>query len=466
MSRWCLFQPKATKSIENRLFSQCKNATFETSKNNDLQFYSQKFRSPAHNINMNCITLLVKGPKPAIIPAHKNAEREIGAVFCLHRNILMGRSVVAHGLRTPAGSPQRYAYIDTTRVLMMVLGVLFHVSGMFALVNEAPLQFDTRNSALDHLQDLIHSFRMEAFFFIDGFMATLVLSKYSPIQFLEKRAIRLMVPFCSTLLACVIPMHHFIEDKTLNNVRAFSSWHLWFLPALMVCAIVHAAIFRPTTVERFIVPVRRFTPAVILLTLAIAGAVIFLGKRVMWRLQLDALSDYLGGAIAFGRLSHLTVYYFLGAILWHYRSKLADILAYWPLYLSISAAPHVANIIPVNEYLEEYLQGLAAITTTLTFFAIGRAKSLRFLSTPWCVGFSMSLYLFHFPVMLLLRQPVMDHFASIWIRFGVVVVVTTAICAAIHWLILRSEVLSFLFNGETKVAGTSAPAVPVVSAAA
>ena len=90
----------------------------------------------------------------------------------------------------------RLHYLDATRALALLLGIVFHASLSFMPVFIGWAVMDVSTSYIAGGFALIsHTFRMALFFLIAGFFSAMVLHKTRTRDFLQSRAVRLGVPF-------------------------------------------------------------------------------------------------------------------------------------------------------------------------------------------------------------------------------------------------------------------------------
>ena len=97
---------------------------------------------------------------------------------------------------------KRIHSLDSLRAVMMILGIVLH-----SAVTYSPLDMDTRlgifqlkdplNSHLSNgfIVEFIHSFRIQIFFLVAGFFASLLYYEKSPRQMIKNRISRILFPF-------------------------------------------------------------------------------------------------------------------------------------------------------------------------------------------------------------------------------------------------------------------------------
>lgn len=107
--------------------------------------------------------------------------------------------VATGGALPPGGGPtgsERVDYLDATRAFALLLGIVFHASLSFMPVFVGWAVQDVSTSPLVLGFILVsHSFRMEVFFLLSGFLACRVVQRNGAPAFIRSRAVRLLVPF-------------------------------------------------------------------------------------------------------------------------------------------------------------------------------------------------------------------------------------------------------------------------------
>lgn len=94
---------------------------------------------------------------------------------------------------------ERVYALDFLRALMMFLGVIMH--GLEFLRPHLPYISESRsNQFFNFLCQIIHTFRMPAFFCISGYLACVFIKRYGTKGFLENRFKRIFVPFVLSFL--------------------------------------------------------------------------------------------------------------------------------------------------------------------------------------------------------------------------------------------------------------------------
>jgi len=335
----------------------------------------------------------------------------------------------------------------------MDLGVFYHAAFPFAPDKLWLTRFDVTEPWFTYLIVFIHTFRMSAFFLISGFLASMVIEKYGTRRFLRKRSRRLLVPWMATSILVCEPIIRFVTGELSLSTATRS--YLWFIPVLFLLAILHATLLGRTGLERIQRLTMRRSPLShvpgILAVVIGASVINLVWMRVAWRLPLEQISSASFGFVDFEQLAEFVVYYFAGALLYFYRRHLETLMHGWPLYAALSASYFaLAFLLPdrVNEYILELLKYATGFAMTFLAFSLFRSAGPGRLYRPWVGNFSYTLYLFHVPLIWILLLPLQRVVSDPAVAFLVLSTTTMALCAGIHAVVMRSRMLSFLFNGE------------------
>lgn len=138
---------------------------------------------------------------------------------------------------------EKLVYISNARIIGILLVVFGH---SYPFAGEIP-------KALDTVRNFLYCFHMPLFVFISGYLVSKTgsVKKYGPQQYIQKRFVKLFVPyFCLSALGFLpkILMSGFINDEVEFSFTYFirtllvpreNVWgHFWFIPMLFVMAVV------------------------------------------------------------------------------------------------------------------------------------------------------------------------------------------------------------------------------------
>ncbi len=143
--------------------------------------------------------------------------------------------------------------MDSMRAILMMMGIVLHSAQVFNPNKNWLIFSDNTHPLMKHIVDVIHMFRMPAFFIVSGYFCYLTLSKYRTKVFLSVRLKRIVIPLFFTALTLnslqTILLsqtnwldfnlgHYLLEGRYIS--------HLWFLTNLIVYFLVTAFLFSLT----------------------------------------------------------------------------------------------------------------------------------------------------------------------------------------------------------------------------
>jgi glucan biosynthesis protein C len=366
------------------------------------------------------------------------------------------------------GAKDRIFYLDAMRGVLMALGVVLHASQVFnpdkTWVIYSPLSVSIANSVIE----IIHTFRMPAFFMVSGFFCLFSIRKYGEETYLKIRCKRILIPLVTTAL-------------TLNSIQAFlldkSGWrsfnwyeyvhtglwdtHLWFLNYLFLYFIVACLASRLISVFSrkwhfsigdHIDRLPRMTVFLLpILTILLIG---------MARLTASIQNPFFGVFPLF-KLTFYAQFFVFGILLCWRKRLLHKFTNISPLKIIILMAALVIADVMVETQLEnqrlvqtlfvdKYLHALVTwLACALCFYLFWKFAnrpskvSLFFSST------SYTVYLFHH-VLVVAFGLAFIHFSigGYWGLAGLISIVFLASTLIHVFVIARSNYLSYLFNGK------------------
>lgn len=136
----------------------------------------------------------------------------------------------------------RDSSLDAARGILMMLGIVLHAAAIYTVGSEEWILRSIHGSQFfDVLRDLIHTFRMPAFFLIAGYFTGLAITKYSTIELVQKRLLRLVLPTIAVLLSLNYIQRYLLSGE-IHGIAEFG--HLWFLVDLTICTLILMALPR------------------------------------------------------------------------------------------------------------------------------------------------------------------------------------------------------------------------------
>lgn len=351
----------------------------------------------------------------------------------------------------------------------MMLGVVLHAANPYRPSGGWLVHDSATSASLTWLVDVIHLFRMPAFFVVAGFFAMHSLVRRDTRAFLTERLIRLMVPFVAALITLNLFQTWWLlpEPRTMaafwNDVVTL--WwngrlvgHLWFLFNLSLYCVAAALVANPLRrlaasgwpFERSPQLVARLVVAAAIglgLMVSIADFVgpAWLHQYILGLFEPVELAEYsvffIAGLLLYGRTDLLTTFAKPGTL-----DILAGLAAVGAMAVSAAYDSRIAHTVTVVAHWT-----LVWTTVRLCFAAFRRWASYPSPTFVYLSDASYSVYLFHHFVVVVVAQQLLSWPGSAWTKFSIVVTVATVVTLAIHhFLILRSPTLRFLFNGTRK----------------
>lgn len=357
------------------------------------------------------------------------------------------------------GAGARLAYLDGARSVLMLLGVVLHAALAYAPHGQWLIADGSQHPFYDWLVELIHLFRMPAFFAISGFFCAMTLSKLSRRTFLRKRLLRIGLPLLTTALLFNLPLSLLLSgiwpkfspehaDYWLHGRWVMHLWFLWTLVLFFLLSAVSLRLWQPL-LQRHRLPAwgLLLVPLLTVIPVAVAKLLPAAYEGVLW---LGSPYEWLRDGVWFG----------LGLILFHWsawlqqlttssRGKLGAALLTVFGFFFATAAGWLAPANLAGKIAVALLSGaavLASVHLCLSFF-----HWLFPHDRPWLrklADSAYSVYLLHHPIAVLLAWGLLSAPLSHWQKYGLVLLPAVALSLLIHqWLILRVPLLRLLLNG-------------------
>lgn len=368
----------------------------------------------------------------------------------------------------------REHYWDTLRAFLMLLGIPYHVAMAYRPGQTWIVRSDEGIAAFAWLAELIHYFRMPAFFVIAGYFSALLLARRAPGTWLKGRFLRLGVPFIATIVTLVPVMNLACEFSNLPYSRALSSFvwnsshsggywvrHLWFIAVLLYLCSAAALIFRlrpglreavlPGVVDAFMA--RHF-----MLSLGAVALIIGLWEAVAVELfYIAGLATNVPQQIF--RLDELIIYtpYYLAGFLLQRSPLTLERMCRFSLPLALLTVLALALAMTTIDLMHPAPGRLVATITAVftTQLLIAGASTLLDRPIPLIRKFteaSFVIYLFHLPIITIAVWLAQDVAVPASIKGLAIMLLSLGLSYAAWLLTTRSGILSFLFNGTTRPA--------------
>ena len=327
------------------------------------------------------------------------------------------------------------------------------------LVLHAAWLLKERSTVLTFVHDFIHSFRMQSFFIIAGLFAAMMLSKYSPDEFLRRRLQRLAIPmiFCgltfNTILACANQENWYdISFLLTADYWLERNWvaHLWFLGTLILYVLVIYGVHKLWPgIDRF---VRRQR----------LSFVSFFGLVVVAQYVVSKIGEYVPSTpwgtswIIADKIDTFDywIYFVAGYILFHHEELLDELIdhrllngvcvtLYWLTIALISGHPLGRPLGDLMAAANGFAMCGLLFWVSKRYFSAGNPLVRSF------SDMSYTVYLVHWPFMVVLNRILLPVNLPVATAFSILVIATGALSIGFYWcLVRRSDFLAFFMNGQ------------------
>lgn len=368
-------------------------------------------------------------------------------------------AIVQSEYESPGIQANRDASLDAARGVLMSMGIVLHAAKVYSPKMDW-LVSDSANSQVFYLiATAIHSFRMEAFFWISGFFCALTIKRYGDTAFLRKRIPRLAIPLIvawGTLnVMQVIIVGAFGGLSAYAAVRGgIPLFHLWFLVDLMIFFFIASGIgyrrFEKLGKLGDKFSVSHVMPILLIFVLALMAV----GLSLIVRASGVAYVDL--GVTSLYRLSKYFPFFIVGALMFvsnHLRlqfMKIHPVFFFLGVFASVllKEMPDGASLI---SRLSIELTGAAAtwisVASLLGFFGRVLTKQGKF--SAFISGASYTIYIFHHGLVVLIATILLPMPWSTAGKFIFVVISVFGVCAILHKkIILKYSLLRLAFNGK------------------
>ena len=336
--------------------------------------------------------------------------------------------------------------LDAARASLLLLGVLFH-SAVFVYLYQEPGSF-LEFVAVAFAHQILHVFRMPAFFVIAGFFAAFLASSRGARSFIRNRAARIALPLVLFWLPVTFAnswtsQGAWITGRNTFDVYPIDFQHLWFLYFLVLFSVAFVLLARVLPLEKLRVIHPAYAIVVITLALPLLPGV--LNDQV----ELGTSSRLIPEA---GLLTWYFLLFLSGAIAYHQRDRWLDFLrnrALWimaifgtlfMLFFFIQDTGWVAvNLI----YGAASTTGSFGIIGLFLRFAHSPSKTMRFLSDA-----SYWLYLIHLPLVFFFLFIFGVNGFGAPLTITLTSILTVAIGLISYKVLVRHTVISNLLNGK------------------
>jgi glucan biosynthesis protein C len=360
-------------------------------------------------------------------------------------------------------TPQQHLpFMDAARGILMSLGVILHAANVFSDTDWA-IQNEQTSVFFTYIIDVIHLFRMPAFFIVSGFFCHMSLKRYGNSIFIKKRVPRILVPMLVTALVLntlqnlVISSYYQQPFSILNPIYWLSgSWvsHLWFLHCILVYFLASILLYkyahRPLLIlANLFSKVMEKSNGGYLLLLPIASLV---ALKISYTIPVTLYYSFsISEAVSF------CMFFAFGALLNYHRHLIGIFIKPSPSILLIISCVLLSQILisgqisnvfqTIDLYIKNLIPWLLCLSCFYIFITLFSKPSanLKYLASA-----SYSVYLFHHLLIIIYGIALINLNINIMIKFLILVSITYISTLIIHhFLILKIPFLHYLFNGFT-----------------
>lgn len=365
---------------------------------------------------------------------------------------------------------QRQHFWDALRAFLMLLGIPYHAALAYRPGRDWIVLSHQGAEVFTYLAELIHLFRMPAFFLVAGYFAAMLLSRRAPGTWLRGRFERLSMPFLASILVLVPAMNLVCELSGLPLREAFSSWrehsfhsagywvrHLWFIIVLLYCSAAAAWLVRhrprlaqatlSARIDRWLA--RNFALALLALGVALglweafaielfyaAGLATPLPQEVLRLEEFIAYAPWFALGCLLARTQHL-LYQAMRFSL--DITALAVISTFASLWFLDALWP------PIGRFVATFA---ALATTQVLIAAMARFADRPIPAVRKLVAASFVIYLVHMPIIIVLIELGTHVPLPVVPKAFAVMLLALPLSYGAWGIVSRSSLLSFLFNGE------------------
>jgi glucan biosynthesis protein C len=346
--------------------------------------------------------------------------------------------------------------LDAARGALMLLGIFLHAAKVYSIDSGWLFADRQNNQVFNAISDVIHAFRMPAFFWISGYFCALTFARYGAEGLLQKRVPRILVPLLATLLTFNIIQKLFLAAFNGKNLietllNGIPLYHLWFLVDLAIFTSIAALILpKLRTFKSIGQKIEKISFSVMLLSLALLSSFMSVCARS---------TGFAYGSIysltSIFRLAEYAPFFAVGIFMYlHPTAKFTftktpsfTILATLPLVLLANKYTHSPSFI-VSEialFLKSIMVWLsvAAVLSFFNSFVKTNSPLIKFLSES-----AYSIYLFHHIFVIMVAVILSNYDFYIWGKYFIVCTASLTGAIFIHIaLIRRNGVARRLFNG-------------------
>ncbi len=370
---------------------------------------------------------------------------------------------------------ERIHALDSLRAIMMLLGIVLHTVMTYAHTSYPGWIKDSSAMHIsnDYIHDVIHSFRMQTFFVVAGFFASLLFYERSPIKMIKNRVSRIVLPFIIFLIILnPLVMFSFIYSTLVFDgteqpfsqaihtvidlsIIPISTHHLWFLYYLIIISAISVGM--ALLLKKLPAVTRRISQAFnwvierpmlrVLIFAALTSVVYF----IMGAWYVEKFNSFMPN---FNALIYYGFFYGVGWVLFKSKHQLTQLMTFdWAcaiLGLVLYSAYLIYNFIvnPFNLVSHILINSLVVwlfifgITGLFIRYASRHSPLMRYISDA-----SYWVYLIHLPLTGLIPGLIADWPLPATLKMVVVVLITSVICFVTYHYLVRGTCIGKFLNG-------------------
>jgi glucan biosynthesis protein C len=357
----------------------------------------------------------------------------------------------------PAPASRNPAF-DAARAFLLLLGIILHTASIYSQIGHWLIADKAQSHYFGYLIEVIHTFRMPAFFLISGYFCGRSLSVQPPRRVARDRLLRLLLPLLTSWLLLNTLQLAFLNIQNGHSwydgiaADGIPIYHLWFLVDLLLLNLLLIGIYSYTAgkVGRWLAP-QDFSCAGVFIGLSLLSYAMLAAVRL-----LPHSYDLLFGLTSPYRLIGYAPYFLAGAFFYSNSDLMKRFLQMpvWSALLAIPFAIAVHNSFGLR--LRWQVEPLLLLEILALWIAVASCLKafVMFFSRPTAVTNALSeasytIFLFHHLFVVLFGTLLLNIEIAAAAKFVLVVTFTLLVCTALHFkLIKRSRLLRFLFNGK------------------
>jgi glucan biosynthesis protein C len=363
--------------------------------------------------------------------------------------------------------------LDWIRAYAMLLGIPVHAGFIYSSGYDWFVSSPEKSGVITAITGILTSTRMPLFFFVAGLLSAINLSRRPARAWVLHRVERLGVPLVASTLVIsplvILAMARIQSgqageaggywERVVGLLQPGGQWigHLWFLQVLLAYSLMTPiALTRLQTLKRRFLRLESdgyvLTAGTVLAAAVLVSAYRF-GIHGFFHILNTRSEIYgaVGQVLQFEALFDYLPYYLLGLL--SFGTKLPDLhrnlfalgfLAIAALYF----ADHWNGFGLTDKAIRYFFLGAMSTIATIAIFTLSQEKiGETGKITKSLIDSSFTIYLFHYPVVVWLGILFNEVDVDAITKYIVIIVLSFGLCWAVHVVVYRSRMLTFLFNG-------------------